>query len=169
MARPNGVGTIAGRRARTAVPLALAVVALAAGLLVYLGDRVAGRAALIPAVGALAGHTGFGAIGQWLPSFVHPFGFGLLTAALLRDHRARLGACAAWCVVNIAFEVAQHTSLKQAWADVLQGPHGQMPGLRSVAAYGLRGTFDVGDLLAIVLGTLAAASVLILLDRNREP
>lgn len=169
MAHPGSAATIGDSGGRTVALFALAALALATGLLVYLGDRLPGRAALIPAVDMLTGGGWFGAIGAWLPSFVHPFAFGLLTAAVLRDRRRfALGACATWGAVNMAFEVAQHARLKQAWVEVLHGPLAQVPGLRAVANYGLRGTFDVGDLLAVVLGTLAAVAVLILLDHNRE-
>jgi hypothetical protein len=140
--------------------------ALALGLLVYLADRDASRAVLTPTVSALAGSHWFGALGQWLPSFVHPLAFSLFTAAALPSHSPwQYGACAAWCVINVAFEVGQHPHVSARLADALQAGLGQTPLARTLANYFVRGTFDGGDIVAAILGALAAASVLRLMQR----
>ena len=93
-------------RNRDALLAALACLALAMGVLVYLADREPSHAALIPSVQVLAASHLFGTLGQWLPSFVHPFAFSLLAAAALPPRMARrYGACAAWCAVNVLFEI----------------------------------------------------------------
>jgi hypothetical protein len=151
--------------ARLVVPGCLA---LAAGLFVYLTDRDSAHAMLVPSVAAFAGLHLFGALGQWLPSFVHPFAFSLFTAATLQSRSAwRYGACAAWCAVNVAFELGQHPQVSSRLATALQGI-GPASLTRPLANYLLRGTFDGGDIVAAVLGALAAGSVLWLLRPRRE-
>lgn len=129
-----------------AVLVAVACSALATGLIVYVADRASTPPALIaPFVLGSVGPL-FGSIGQWLPSFVHPFGFSLLTAATRpRDAAPAYDACLAWWAVNVIFETGQHPQFHL-----------------------LRGTFDVGDLLAATLGALAAAAVIRLVRRQEE-
>ena len=85
-----------------------ALAALALGTAIYVIDRAPGSATLIPSWRAFTGAALFGAMGAWLPSFVHPFSFGLLTAAALPPASSwRLRGCAAWGAVNAAFELGQ--------------------------------------------------------------
>ena len=145
----------------TALLVTTGGVALALGLIVYLTDRDASRAALIPEVAALAGSNVFGALGQWLPAAVHPFAFSLLTAAALPPRLAwRYGACAAWCVVNIAFEVGQHPLFSGYLVSALQATSGQFVPGRAVTSYFLHGTFDAADIVAGAFGALLAAAFL---------
>jgi hypothetical protein len=141
--------------------VALGGIALALGLIVYLTDRDASHAALIPEVAALAGSNVFGALGQWLPAAVHPFAFSLLTAAALPSRLAwRYGACAAWCVVNIAFEVGQHPLFSGHLVSALQATSGQFVPGRALSSYFLHGTFDAADIVAGAFGALLAAAFL---------
>src|SRR5882724_8375788 len=79
---------------RPALLAAIGSAALAVGILVYLADRTASRAVLIPDIALFTGHHPFGVLGQWLPSFLHPFAFSLFTAAALKPGAAaRNGAC----------------------------------------------------------------------------
>jgi hypothetical protein len=55
--------------------------ALLVGMLVYMADQDPARATLFPRIAAL--DALLGGPGAWLPSFVHPFAFSLLTAAAL--------------------------------------------------------------------------------------
>jgi len=154
---------------RAASLAAVAGGALLLGVLVYLTDRSAFSAAMIPRVDALAGRHVFGAIGQWLPSFVHPLAFSLFTAAALPARAApRYGVCIAWGAVNIGFEVGQHAAIKGPLAAALYDILGRTPPVRWLADYFLRGTFDVGDMLAACLGALAAAAVLYLVRPRPE-
>lgn len=151
---------------RRVVSLAsIACLALALGLLVYLTDREPATAALIPSVSALAGLHLFGALGPWLPSFVHPFAFSLFTAAALPSGSAwRYHACVFWCAVNLVFEFGQHPQLGAPLAEALQGSFGASAPARWVSNYFLRGTFDGVDIASAVLGAVAAAVVLRLLQ-----
>jgi len=155
-------GPDAGRRAATrpgwrreVLLVAIGCGALSAGVLVYLTDRHGTRTGPV-----------FGSIGQWLPSGVHALAFSLFTAAALgRGAARRRGACAAWCTINLAFEVGQHAAFKPHWAAALHAAAGDWPVAGPVLRYLLAGTFDVGDLLAIVLGALAAGLLLEYLDQ----
>jgi hypothetical protein len=143
--------------------------ALSIGFVLYFTDRDPSRAALIPTIAAFARHNVFGVLGQWLPSFVHPFAFSLFTAAALGPSAAsRYGACAVWCAVNVGFEVGQHEAFKSQWAEALRSGGGDWVVTRSVLNFLLHGTFDGGDVFAAILGALAAASLLHLVDRRRE-
>ena len=147
------------------------------GLLVYLTDRPASHALLMPTMPRLdlwAGRPVFGAMGQWLPSFVHPLAFSLLTAAALPAKSTaatpRYGVCAAWCAVNLLFELGQHAAVREPLAAALLDLPGRTLPARWLASYFLRGTFDVGDLIAAMLGALAAAAVLHLVQpQNGTP
>jgi len=134
---------------------------LAFGLLVYLLDRPPSQAVLIPSIAALAGTRLFGVVGQWLPSFVHPLAFSLFTAAALPSRATPpYGACASWCAVNVAFEIGQHRQISGRLAAALHDCFGESPRARALANYFVHGTFDIGDIVAAVLGALAAAAVL---------
>jgi hypothetical protein len=153
-------------RNQAAVLIATGLVAMAVGLLVYLTDRDVSRAALIPSVAALAGSNLFGAMGQWLPSLVHPFAFGLLTAAT-NPSRSSAGylACIAWWAVNVVFEVAQHPGINRSVAEAAAAVFGPSWVEHLLSSYVLRGTFDVGDLIAATAGAAGAASLLYVVHR----
>ena len=157
------------RPMQAALLVAVGCFALALGLLVYLADRDPAQAQLIPAVAALAGRQWFGPIGLWLPSLVHPFAFSLFTAAALPARSAwRYHACALWCVVNVAFELGQYPRASARLAEGLQDAFGSAAAGRSLANYFLRGTFDGADIAAAVLGAVAAACVLRLVQPTLE-
>ena len=154
---------------RSASVAGIGCVAFAVGLLVYLTDRDASKAAFIPTVTWLAGSNVFGALGGWLPSFVHTFAFSLFTAAVLPQRSVpRYGACVAWFAVNVAFEVGQHPLVSVRLAEVLEGGLGGMPLTRPLVNYFVRGTFDVGDLAAALVGAVTAGVVLRMLHCGRE-
>jgi hypothetical protein len=149
--------------------LAIGGVALAAGVLVYLTDRPGSHPLWIPAFRFLSGAPWFGAIGQWLPSLVHPFAFSLFSAALLPPRRRwHYGACAFWLGVNAAFEIGQHPQVRAPLAAALRSAFGEGRIAGAVENYFLRGTFDVGDLAAAATGAALAAVILLRLQLHRE-
>lgn len=166
----HGASTAGGKPWRQPAILAIsASLALALGAVVYLTDRDASRAMLIPATAAFAGGKVFGVLGQWLPSFVHAFAFSLFTAAVLAPRSApRYGACLAWGAINVAFEVGQHPLVSASLADALQGPLGAMPMAQALARYFVQGTFDRGDIVAALSGALAAGALLHFMHRGQE-
>lgn len=139
----------------------LGCLALAAGLVVYLTDRDSSRSLLLPAAGSPFGAPLFGAIGLWLPSFVHPFAFSLFTAAIAAPTaRPAYWACVLWWAVDAAFEAAQAPALRDALVPLLQAPSMSSSVTKALANYLGLGTFDVADLLAATAGAIAAALVL---------
>lgn len=154
---------------RPASLAAIGCAAFALGLLVYLTDRDASKAAFIPTLTWLAGSNVFGALGGWLPSFVHTFAFSLFTAAVLSQRSVpRYGACIAWFAVNVAFELGQHPLVSVRLAEMLNGGLGGLPLTRPLASYLASGRFDPGDIVAALLGALAAGAMLRLTDRGQE-
>ena len=155
--------------ARAATLAGLGGLALAIGGVEYVLDREPGHALLMPALARFSGHHVMGPFGQWLPSFAHPFAFSLFTAmALPASIRARYLACAAWLVVNVAFELGQHSPFNTFLARAILDTFGSTLMTRSLANYFVRGTFDIGDVLSAVLGALAAAGVLSVVHRHLE-
>lgn len=141
--------------------LALGCLALGVGVLVYLTDRDPSRAALIPAVTVLSHSHLFGAVGLWLPSFVHPFAFSLFTAAVQPARRSpAYWACALWWAINVALEVAQAPNVSADVADMLAHLLGQTWLTTALSNFLLRGTYAVSDLAAATAGAAAAAAVL---------
>ncbi len=163
--RPRA-GVADGRR--TLLLAALGCMALALGALVYVTDRpLSGVALSVPGLAALAGRPMFGAVGQWLPSFVHPLAFGLLTAAALPPRSGwRAPACLLWGGVNLAFELGQHARFRGPLSALLQASPLPAWLTRPVGHYLLRGTFDPLDVLAIMAGACAGAAAVGLLDRQ---
>ena len=160
---------VEGRR-RASILFVIACAALALGTAVYFTDRRPADAMLLAAFKGMIDGGAFGTVAQWLPSFVHPFAFSLLTAAVLRPTVIlRYGACAFWCAINLGFEVGQLAAFKSRWVEALQSGAGDWLITRSALNYLFRGTFDPGDVCAVVLGALSAALVLHWIDHTSEP
>lgn len=141
--------------------------ALAVGALVYTVDRHFSLIAPVVPPGSLATGALFGVLGQWLPSFVHPFAFCLFTAAVhTSGARAPYWPCVAWWGVNVIFELGQARGVDAAIATVLQDALGQTWLSRPLSEYLVRGTFDVADLAAATAGAIAAACVLRMINRS---
>ncbi len=153
---------------REATLLGAAAAALAVGLLVYLADRPAGTAWLLPPVGTPHGLPSLGAAAAWLPSAVHVFAFALLSALVLPPHRL-LGttACAGWVLVDMLFELGQHRAIAAPLSQWLQA-HLPSQLAQPLARYFLAGTFDPADLAAAVLGGAMAWLVIRRTDGTTE-
>ena len=154
------------RSAVTAILITSASLALVLGVMVYLSDRPPSHATLLPAMFALSTGSLFGVLGNWLPSFVHPFAFSLMSSALRAPAAApAYGTCAAWWSVNVIFEVGQHPLVRPFVVERLHDTLGEGWLTRPVSNYLLRGTFDVGDLIAATLGALTAVLLLYVIHR----
>jgi glucose/arabinose dehydrogenase len=158
---------VVGKAARAQLVLGLAVLLL--GTLVYLVDRPPEQA-FVPSAFSLCQvfPCVFGRIGQSLPTFAHVFAFSLLTAVLLGGgKRPAIAICLGWMAIEAAFELGQHPALAPALVKLIPSWFDQIPVLQKTDSYFLRGTFDRGDILSIVLGALAAYAV-IQKPRRRE-
>ena len=141
------------------LPLVLiAAAALALGAFVYVLDRPAGSASLLPSIFSLAGTLprAFGEAGGHLPEFVHVYALILLTAAVSPWPRSLPLACAGWFAIDSLFELGQHPSLAPRIASSLPDWFRHAPVLDHAAGYFLRGTFDPWDLASIALGAAGA-------------
>lgn len=158
---------VVGKAARAQLVLGLAVLLL--GILVYLVDRPPAET-FVPSAFSLYQVIPciFGRLGQSLPTFAHVFAFSLLTAVLLGGgKRTAVAICLGWMAIETAFELGQHPALAPALVKLIPSWFGQIPVLQKTDSYFLRGTFDRGDMLSIVLGALAAY-VVIQKTRRRE-
>jgi hypothetical protein len=115
--------------------------------------------------GALAFPTGLGlgasgALAGSLPSFVHTFAFALLSAvALGLDRRALVRCAGAWALVGVAFELLQHDRIAAALLPhpATFAPDGATQALVALLArHAHLGVFDVYDVVATLLGAVAA-------------
>jgi len=147
----------------------IAGLGLSIGALVYLTDRAAYSHSLLPRFASLQRRHLFGVVGPWLPSFLHTFSFSLLTAAARSPAKSpAYGACAAWCTVNLVFELGQHPKVSQRLADLVLRTFGDTAPSRWTSNFFIRGTFDVNDIAAAVAGGLAAAGLLHLVHSPRR-
>jgi len=152
---------------REAALLALGLVALALGLLVYAVDRDPNRSAWMPATLALAKRGSLGPWAGWVPSLLHSMAFGLFSAAALpaRSWAAGFGALS-WGLVNAVFELGQYPAAAQVLAGHLEDMSGQWTWARWLAAYFARGRFDPMDIAASLAGAVMAATLLRMVDRQ---
>jgi glycopeptide antibiotics resistance protein len=90
----------------------------------------------------------------WLPSFLHVFSFSLLTY-LAFGRRHLLFSSILWGAINSLFEIGQALPL-----GIIQ----LLPDVFNLQSYFAHGVFDIFDLMACVLGALAAWVIF----RNRE-
>jgi hypothetical protein len=150
--------------------VAIAVLTLALGTLVYVLDRPAGSVPFFSAIHLAEGWPAlFGRIGDSLPTFVHAFAFSVLTAAWLGGaRRFALPACLTWFGVDSALEAGQHPRFAQTLADLVPGWFDALPILGRADSYFLRGTFDVIDLISIALGAAAAYLLIRCTGRTEE-
>jgi hypothetical protein len=157
--RPEPVDT-----SRALLLAAGGIVALVAGVLVYLTGRPAGSAYLLPGSFALHEDTApvFGWLGGVLPGFIHVLAFSLLTVAALRPRTLHRVAAvpAAWFVADLLFEIGQHPAIAPHIAAAMPEYFRHLPLLENVGPYFLRGTFDVGDIVAYAAGALAAYALI---------
>ena len=136
----NGTAT----RHRGADLFMASIAVLAMGALVYSLERPADSVLFLPA--ALSLHDGQTylppLLGGPLPSFLHSLAFSLMTAAMLGPGpRNAALACAAWAAINTLFEFSQY------------------PLFANLTGVGMAGIFDPLDLMAALLGALAAFGI----------
>lgn len=152
--------------------IATGVFALFVGTLVYLVDRPADYTYFV-----YSGPTSislykilpnlFGLIGNNVPTFVHVFSFILITAGVLScQKRGCFIICLSWLLLDCAFELGQ--KFKTVPSQIIPGWFSGIPFLENTQIYFLRGTFDVLDLVAVALGTVAAYFFLLTTNKDRR-
>lgn len=141
------------------VLLTAAVGALAVGSFVYICDRNPDHVYLLSDQVSLNNVYGnvFGLIGNHLPTFVHVYAFTLLTVAVAVPSICKLPTvCLTWFTIDSLFEIGQIDPIAHWIGYHTPQAFSAIPVLNNIENYFLHGTFDVIDVLSIVLGTLAA-------------
>jgi hypothetical protein len=97
-----------------------------------------------------------------LPTFVHTLAMALLTAVVIGSERAATlrAVCAAWCAVEIAFELMQHAALRPALLATLSADAEASSWTAPFANFVRRGTFDSLDIAAALLAASVAYTML---------
>jgi len=153
-------------RLSTIVLLALAGSALLIGVVIYVLDRPVENIYFLTQwtttgsnEAGVFGHY-FGALGQHLPTFLHTYGFILLTTTIVvpywKYHCDILWVCIVWFVIESLFEIAQMDFIAHAIASLVPAGFNNIPFFENTSNYFIAGTFDVLDLLSIVVGSLTA-------------
>ena len=106
----------------------------------------------------------FGKFSNWLPTFLHPFSFILLTAGIITFRRRNyITICLFWFAVNVLFELAQ--KYKTFSTAIIPEWFSGIPYLENSQDYFQNGVFDYFDLIAIALGAIAAYFILLFTER----
>ena len=149
----------------------IGTVALLIGGLVYMVDRPPDHTYFINNLINVSFHNTtpriFGSLGYSLPAFVHVFSFILITGGMLScQRRGYFLICLSWFILDFAFELGQN--FKTVPLKVIPDWFSGIPFLENTKIYFLGGTFDVFDLVAIALGTVAAYFVLLTTHKDRR-
>ncbi|MDJ0808429.1 MAG: hypothetical protein QNJ78_16555 [Gammaproteobacteria bacterium] len=133
--------------------------ALLMGIAVYLLDRPSAQTYFIPEWISLFEETPrlFGLIGNHLPTFLHVFGFSLISCGLLTQSRfSPLGICLFWIALDGLFEIGQHPLISACIVQYIPAWFNQVIILENTQAYFLSGSFDPMDLVSILFGGILA-------------
>jgi len=107
----------------------------------------------------------FGVIGNSLPDFLHVFSFIMLSAGLLSwGKKGSLAICLGWFSIDLIFELFQRFNALP--LKIIPGWFQGIPFLENTENYFRQGTFDLLDVIAIVLGATAAYFVLLATNKG---
>jgi len=147
------------------VQIMIGIAGLFVGTLVYLIDRPPYQTYFVSwskiTVGLFDAHPNvFGAVGNYLPDFLHVFSFILITAGLLACQKAgTIIICLSWFTVDFVFELFQKFNTVP--LKIIPGWFKGIPFLENAESYFSRGTFDIFDLMAIATGSVIAYFILL--------
>lgn len=109
----------------------------------------------------------YGIIGNSLPSFAHVFSFILITAGLIASKRRDfIIICLFWFSIDSVFEVGQGFSAL--FIRFVPDWFASIPFLENTVDYFVHGTFSVGDMVAITIGTITAYFLLTVTTERRK-
>ena len=136
---------------------------LSLGLAVYLFSRPAWQFLLLPDF-LFVQWLPINAMGQFgdsLPSFLHVFGFSVLSAGIIAmNKKAYLLICSLWALINISFEILQSDFFLQLNQLTFFTATFGDSALFWLQNYSSNAVFDYYDILAILLGAISAYWVL---------
>jgi hypothetical protein len=148
----------------------IGLTALAAGFLLYLGNRPSDTY-FVSALGLDNSPHSWNqpflrTVGGFLPSFLHVFAFSLLLGGLLGCRKTGcLIICCGWFFTNVLFELGQRyaSSVSKIVPEWFEG----LFILENAKSFFLRGTFDPFDILASLVGAVAAYAVLVITMKDK--
>jgi len=109
----------------------------------------------------------FGVIGNSLPDFLHVFSFILITAGLLScKKKCSIIVCISWFSLDFLFELLQKDNALP--LKIIPNWFKGIPFLENTENYFSQGTFDIADLIAIIVGTAIAYFILLTTNRRRK-
>lgn len=148
--------------------VAIAVGALAVGVVIYLTQRSGADVYLLP--DSWQAVLPISTLGNHLPSFLHAFAFAVLTAVVLTPWRgAVLFSCLLWVAINSLFEIGQIDAVAVRIAQYSPAWFSDWPVLENIDGYFLNGTFDPVDIGFVALGAVAAYLMLACMNLRVKP
>ena len=109
----------------------------------------------------------FGSFGYNLPAFLHVFAFILITGGLIpRNNKGYIIITIFWFTIDFAFEVGQKFKL----LSLKLIPHwfNYIPVFKNTRNYFIKGTFDLFDIVAIIIGSMLAYLLLFTIQRRKD-
>jgi hypothetical protein len=142
------------------VIIALGLVALTIGTLVYVLDRPSTAVYFVPDSSLLAQNTPllFGLLGNYLPAFMHAMAFVLFSIVFAGKRHLWLMA-AAWFVAELLFELSQLDVVATWIATSVPTWFAGAPILENIPSHFLTGRFDSMDVLFLLLGCASASAI----------
>jgi hypothetical protein len=149
----------------------IGISALVIGVVLYLLDRPSGQTYFVPESMSLFEETPklFGKVGDHLPTFLHVFGFCLISCGILTQSRwIALGICSFWLFLDGLFEIGQHPAVANVIVEYIPGWFNNAAILENTRDYFLSGRFDPVDLFSILLGGMLAYMVFLATPKTRN-
>lgn len=139
----------------------IGVAAIIVGAALYILERPLG----LSEDGALVENGGvfLSFLGRVIPDVVHPFGFAMLTGALLKPSSIRYGlVCLAWALIDLSMEVGAAPPIL-AWLETTLEPYkAGVPLIEPVLSYFRGSIFSMVNVLAVLFGASLAWFILLI-------
>lgn len=142
--------------------IAIGVLALALGALLYLIDRPATHTYFVPEALSLFQQSPrlLGPLGNQLPTLLHTFAFCLISCGIFSTNRWNaFGICVLWVLIDGTFEIGQQPDIAKTIAEFVPDWFARIPILENTRGYFLYGRFDPLDLFSILLGACSGYGV----------
>jgi len=147
----------------------IALTVLSVGALVYLLDRHPEHIYFIPDALTVS-HGGldiFGQLGNHLPTFVHVYALILLTVVVMGSGPYLTPAiCMIWVIIDSLFEIGQQAQVAQWLSSYIPEWFQGIPFLEVTSNYFITGTYDVHDIISILLGAFMAYLTITFFDHR---